>query len=57
MSKLNKDLLNSSLDNILAFSNGETITVLGEEKKGKKAIEGPRIIRQNIEKYGKSESS
>ena len=36
MSKLNKDLLNSSLDNILAFSNGETITVLGEEKKGKK---------------------
>merc|ERR1740138_1155181 len=36
MSKLNKDLLESSLDNILKFSNGEEITVLGESKKGKK---------------------
>lgn len=36
MSKLNSDLLNSSIENILKFSNGETIKVGATEIKGKK---------------------
>jgi len=36
MSKLNSDLLTKSVQDILAFSKGETITHNGEEKKGKK---------------------
>eukprot|EP01034_Spumella_vulgaris_P022148 gene22148-28255_t len=35
MSKLNSELLNSSVESILAYSRGETITVKGEQKKGK----------------------
>jgi large subunit ribosomal protein L10Ae len=35
MSKLNSELLDSSVDNLLAFSAGGTVTVRGEEKKGK----------------------
>jgi large subunit ribosomal protein L10Ae len=35
MSKLNSELLDSSITNLLAFAAGETITVKGEEKKGK----------------------
>jgi len=36
MAKVNKDILNKALDDILAFSNGEEIEVNGETKKGKK---------------------
>lgn len=36
MSKLSSALLEQAVDEIIAFSNGETITVNGEEKKGKK---------------------
>ena len=36
MSKLNTELLNSSIDQMLKFSKGETITVKGLEVKGKK---------------------
>lgn len=36
MSKLNSELLGSSVEQILAFSQGETINYKGEEKKGKK---------------------
>ena len=36
MSKLNGDLLKTSVDNILAFANGETIKVGNNEVKGKK---------------------
>jgi large subunit ribosomal protein L10Ae len=36
MSKLNSELLSSSVESILKFANGEKITVKGEEKKGKK---------------------
>lgn len=35
-SKLNKELLAQSLDDLLAFSNGEEIAYKGEKKKGKK---------------------
>lgn len=35
MSKLNSELLTSSIASMLAFSKGETIKVKGEEKKGK----------------------
>ena len=35
MSKLNSELLNSSVESILAYSRGETITFKGEQKKGK----------------------
>lgn len=35
MSKLNKELLETSIENLLKYSQGETITVKGEEKKGK----------------------
>lgn len=35
MSKLNKELLETSIENLLKFSNGETISIKGEEKKGK----------------------
>jgi len=35
MSKLSSELLDNSVGNLLAFSAGETITVKGEEKKGK----------------------
>ena len=36
MSKLDTELLTSSVDNILKFANGETILMAGIEKKGKK---------------------
>jgi large subunit ribosomal protein L10Ae len=36
MSKLNKDLVINAIDGILAFSQGDTISVAGEERKGKK---------------------
>jgi len=36
MSKLNTELLHSSVEQLLKFSNGETITVKGQEVKGKK---------------------
>lgn len=36
MSKLNSDLLTSSINNLLQFSRGEPITVKGAEVKGKK---------------------
>jgi len=35
MSKLNTDLISSSIDNILKYSKGETITYRGEKVKGK----------------------
>lgn len=35
MSKLNSDLLSSSIEQMLKFSKGETINIKGEEKKGK----------------------
>lgn len=35
MSKLNSELLSSSIDSILKFSAGEKVTVKGEEKQGK----------------------
>eukprot|EP01032_Pedospumella_encystans_P032605 gene32605-36812_t len=35
MSKLNSELLSSSIADLLAFSKGEKITIKGEEKKGK----------------------
>ena len=36
MSKLNSELLAQAVDNILAFSAGETVTINGTEHKGKK---------------------
>jgi large subunit ribosomal protein L10Ae len=36
MSKLNSALLEKALEDIIAFSNGSTINIGGEEKKGKK---------------------
>jgi len=36
MSKLNSELLNSSIDQLLKFSNGETISIKGADVKGKK---------------------
>uniref|UniRef100_A0A7S1U654 Ribosomal protein n=1 Tax=Phaeomonas parva TaxID=124430 RepID=A0A7S1U654_9STRA len=36
MSKLNKDILTAAIDDLFAFSNGETITYDGEQVKGKK---------------------
>lgn len=36
MSKINNELLDSSIDNIIAYSAGETITVAGKDVKGKK---------------------
>ena len=36
MSKLNVDLLTSSIDQIVKFSQGETINVRGHDIKGKK---------------------
>jgi large subunit ribosomal protein L10Ae len=36
MSKLSSELLDKAVDDILAFSQGETVTVNGEEKNGKK---------------------
>ncbi|CEG39708.1 60s ribosomal protein l10a [Plasmopara halstedii] len=36
MSKLNSDLLSQAVDDILAFSAGETVTINGNELKGKK---------------------
>ena len=36
MSKLNTELLQSSIDTILQFAEGETVKVAGEDKKGKK---------------------
>jgi large subunit ribosomal protein L10Ae len=35
MSKLNSELLDSSVDNLLDFSAGKTVNIKGEEKKGK----------------------
>jgi len=35
MSKLNSELLESSIDNLLDFSAGKTVNIKGEEKKGK----------------------
>jgi hypothetical protein len=35
MSKINTELLENSIANIKKFAAGETITVAGEEKKGK----------------------
>ena len=35
MSKINKDLLDKSIENILAFAKGEEITIRGEAKQGK----------------------
>lgn len=36
MSKLNSALLEKALEDIIAYSNGSTVTIGGEEKKGKK---------------------
>ena len=36
MSKLNSELLTSSVENILKFAQGETINYKGEDLKGKK---------------------
>ncbi|EEY54168.1 60S ribosomal protein L10a-1 [Phytophthora infestans T30-4] len=36
MSKLNSELLSQAVDDILAFSAGETVTINGDELKGKK---------------------
>lgn len=36
MSKLNSELLSQAVDDILAFSAGETVTINGTELKGKK---------------------
>mmetsp|Transcript_13897 Transcript_13897/g.15837 ORF Transcript_13897/g.15837 Transcript_13897/m.15837 type:complete len:230 (-) Transcript_13897:183-872(-) len=36
MSKINKEVLNQALDDIIAFANGEEVTLQGETKKGKK---------------------
>lgn len=36
MAKVNKDILDKALDNILAFSEGEEVVLNGETKKGKK---------------------
>lgn len=36
MSKINKEVLNESLDNLIKFAQGETIKFEGEEKEGKK---------------------
>jgi large subunit ribosomal protein L10Ae len=36
MSKLNSQLLEKALQDIVAFSKGETVTINGDEKKGKK---------------------
>jgi len=36
MSKLSSELLDKAVDDILAFSQGETVTINGEEKNGKK---------------------
>ena len=45
MSKINTELLESSIANIKKFAAGETITVSGEEKKGK--------LRKFVETVGK----
>jgi large subunit ribosomal protein L10Ae len=36
MSKINAELLSKAVDDVLAFSAGETITYKGEDRKGKK---------------------
>ena len=46
MSKLNSELLSKSVQDLLAFSQGETITVNGVEKKGKQRKFGESVELQ-----------